>query len=281
MNRLLSFFFVILAFYSTAQFKKEKFKLDLELSEISGLEVYNDSTLIAVNDGGNSSTIFFLDLKGSIIKRTVVANARNHDWEDLTVDDSGHLYVADIGNNLQNRKDLAVLKIDLRTAYVLDTVHAEAINVSYSNQIKFETSDVSCYDAEAIYWHNDSLHVLTKIRTRPVNNEQTHGTYEYSFPDLSGDYTLIPNQHYFTGGKNRLKFQVTAADRHGEKLMILTYGRIFVYNVGPVPNLERTLKLNRYSQYESIVFLDERTIFIASEKHPLSKAPHLLKLTLK
>ena len=44
--------FVLLSFGSVGQ-KIKKYALSDSLSEISGLEILNDSTLVAINDGGD------------------------------------------------------------------------------------------------------------------------------------------------------------------------------------------------------------------------------------
>ena len=35
-----------------------------------------------------------------------------HDWEDIAIDDAGHLFIGDIGNNDARRDELAVYQID-------------------------------------------------------------------------------------------------------------------------------------------------------------------------
>ena len=281
MPYFISLLILFFSFTCTAQFKKEKFRLAKELAEISGLELFNDTTLVAINDGGNEPLVYFLDLQGEILKRTFVSTARNNDWEDLTVDDAGNLYIADVGNNLQKRKDLSILKINLSNAFINDSVSAEVLSVSYRDQTIFELSDAMFYDAEAIYWQNDSLHLLTKIRTRPSRNRKNSGTLEYTFSHFPGTYVLSPDRQFTTGGSNKLKFQVTAVDQFKGSLAILTYGRIFIYGSGTDPKLQETLKLRPTRQYESLVIQDEKTLFIATEKHPFSRAPYLFKLTLK
>ncbi|HEA81264.1 MAG TPA: hypothetical protein ENI01_12460, partial [Maribacter sp.] len=81
------------------------------LDENSGLVTYGDSTVWVVEDGGNKDEIYQVSLKGKIIKSLKVKNGGNHDWEDLTKDISGNLYIADIGNNENDRKNLIIYKL--------------------------------------------------------------------------------------------------------------------------------------------------------------------------
>lgn len=61
-------------------------------------------------------------------------NAPNTDWEDLTMDDKGNLYIADVGNNLNERKDLCVLKLNANSAFQSDSINVEKIYFSYAGQ---------------------------------------------------------------------------------------------------------------------------------------------------
>lgn len=40
---------------------------------------------------------------------TLLSGAENIDWEDITVDDQGHVIVADVGNNKNKRRDLTLV----------------------------------------------------------------------------------------------------------------------------------------------------------------------------
>jgi hypothetical protein len=50
------------------------------------------------NDSGNPPLLFAIRSDGRIVRRFRVA-VPNIDWEDITIDDQGHLYLGDIGNN--------------------------------------------------------------------------------------------------------------------------------------------------------------------------------------
>lgn len=63
------------------------------------------------NDSGNPPTLFAIRKDGSIV-RSYPVEAANIDWEDIAIDDQGHLYLGDIGNNGG--------RLPLRMVYMLD-----------------------------------------------------------------------------------------------------------------------------------------------------------------
>src|SRR4051794_35914104 len=62
------------------------------------------------NDSGNPAEVFALAHDGKMIGKFSIA-AKNIDWEDIAIDDDGHLYLADIGNNSCNRTEVQVYRI--------------------------------------------------------------------------------------------------------------------------------------------------------------------------
>lgn len=62
------------------------------------------------NDSGNSATIFAITREGKLISQFEI-DAPNTDWEDIALDDSGNLYLADIGNNTVNRSQVQIYRL--------------------------------------------------------------------------------------------------------------------------------------------------------------------------
>ena len=104
---------------SYAQRITQRIKLDRRLSEISGIDIWQDTLVVAVNDGGNLPVVYFLTFEGKIVHEVYLKNARNKDWEDLTIGKNDTLYIGDFGNNLGNRKDRAIYKLDLKRIHWL------------------------------------------------------------------------------------------------------------------------------------------------------------------
>ena len=134
------------------------------VDESSGL-VFLNNNLITFNDSGGSNSLYEIDVfNGEVIRTVDIINATNNDWEDISVD-SEYIYIGDFGNNYGNRQDLLIYKISISDFLnsANNSVYAEEINFSYSDQINFQSNPYnSNFDAESIISLNDSLYVFTK-----------------------------------------------------------------------------------------------------------------------
>jgi hypothetical protein len=63
------------------------------------------------NDSGNPPTLFAITREGESI-RAYEVGAKNVDWEDVALDDAGHIFIADTGNNNRNRTEVQVYRVD-------------------------------------------------------------------------------------------------------------------------------------------------------------------------
>ena len=114
MFKKIMYTFIFFLFISCQNFGQLNILADLpnELKEVSGTEVLTNSNLIwMINDGGNKSTLYGVSEKGKI-KKEIEIKAKNTDWEDLTTDEKGTIYIGNFGNNTNSRKNLRILKID-------------------------------------------------------------------------------------------------------------------------------------------------------------------------
>ena len=134
------------------------------VDESSGL-IFLNNNLITFNDSGGSNSLYEIDIiNGEVIRTVDIINAINNDWEDISVD-SEYIYIGDFGNNYGNRQDLLIYKISISDFLnsADNSVYAEEINFSYSDQINFQSNPYnSNFDAESIISFNDSLYVFTK-----------------------------------------------------------------------------------------------------------------------
>jgi len=154
-----------------------------EMRETSGLIRINNR-IITLNDSGGRPHLYEIDtLGGKILRKIIVANAENHDWEDIA-QDSKYIYIGDIGNNNGNRRDLVIYRI-LKHDYLQsgnDKVYADKINFHYKAQTNFSPKRYSNnFDAEALIATRDSLYLFSK-------NWINMKTYLYAIPKSPGDY---------------------------------------------------------------------------------------------
>ena len=130
----------------------EKFALPVNLSESSGAIFFNNR-LVTHNDSGGENKLYELDTNSGLVTREItITNASNIDWEDITQDDSS-IYNGDIGNNVSgNRTDLKIYKINKSDYLSSETVNAQTIAFSYSDQTDFtpKTANSTESDAEAL-----------------------------------------------------------------------------------------------------------------------------------
>lgn len=204
-----------------------------EIAEGSGLVAsrQHEGVFWTHNDSGDSPRFFAVDGGGRVLGEWRVSGARNQDWEAVTLDDSGHLYLGDIGNNANARRDLAV--------YVVREPDPAGGGgeIAVLRRLRYRFPDLPYppppnrrnYDAEALFWHQDALYLLSKHRS----NTQTQ---LYRFPSLTdeAEQVLEPLGEPFDTKESGLPRggMVTAADltEDGTRLAVLTYHHLFVFD---------------------------------------------------
>lgn len=270
----LFFLFIIFSYSSFAQFKRAG-RVPEELKEISGLEQWKDFYL-AINDSGNEPLVYVL--KDNAIHHTVrIKNARNVDWEDIALSTDGKfLYIADLGNNLQARRNLIVYQI--RTSELNDTVAniTKAIKVRYPEQTAFPPkSEEKYYDCEAITCIGIDLFIFTKNNTKPYDGI----CKVYKVPENDG--SLIFHSEIVLGTKGYFQNSVTAADFAYGKLFLSTYSGLYEYIIKDNQfKFQRVINYPMLTQKEAIVAKDQHTILIADEKSPIFVGRNFYTITI-
>ena len=94
--------------FSYSQKISKDISLSKTIDETSGLEIVDDQ-FITHNDSGGDPKLYYLDKKGKIVFERTLEGVKNNDWEDITKDDE-FLYVANMGNNYDTRKNLSIIK---------------------------------------------------------------------------------------------------------------------------------------------------------------------------
>lgn len=261
-------FFTFLFLISCQNFGQLSFLADLpkDLKEVSGNETIRNSNLIwMLNDGGNESKIYAVSEEGKI-KREVYIKNKNHDWEDLTSDEKGNIYIGDFGNNLSKRKKLTILKIEEK---YLKKKNAEAIRIEfkYENQHKFPPKKKGLYfDAEAFFYFKGYIYIFTKSR---VHNKYGK-TFLYKLPAKKGKHIAKLIGEF--ENCNDLECWITSADisADGKKVALLSQKNILIFSDYKEDNFlsgnVKKIELEHRTQKEGLCFKDNYTLLITDEK---------------
>ncbi|MDG1403657.1 hypothetical protein [Polaribacter sp.] len=261
-------FFTFLFLISCQNFGQLSFLADLpkDLKEVSGNETIRNSNLIwMLNDGGNESKIYAVSEEGKI-KREVYIKNKNHDWEDLTSDEKGNIYIGDFGNNLSKRKNLTILKIEEK---YLKKKNAEAIRIEfkYENQHKFPPKKKGLYfDAEAFFYFKGYMYIFTKSR---VHNKYGK-TFLYKLPAKKGKHIAKLIGEF--ENCNDLECWITSADisADGKKVALLSQKNILIFSDYKEDNFlsgnVKKIELEHRTQKEGLCFKDNYTLLITDEK---------------
>ena len=277
MKLLVFTFFLSIITFGNAQKLKTIQKLPTYLEEVSGLAFLNDTILVAHNDSGNEPILYFLNLKGDVIHQVFVEQAKNKDWEAIASDGKS-IYIADIGNNNNTRKDLVIYKVSSDDILNKKSVTADKIEINYQDQVAFPPADSSFhYDAEAMTFYNDSLHIFTKCNSKPFDGN----SYQYTVSTKPGKYTLVKRGYVFIGKGGFYRDAITDVTIHNETYWFLTYNRMIEYKL--IDNkfqLIRTIHLRPYTQKEAIITKDNIHFYISDEKQRILGGGKLYKLTI-
>lgn len=195
------------------------------MSEISGIvqskQVSN--RFWVHNDSGDKARIFAIQRDGTVIGSKdgiVIEGAKNKDWEDIAYGDN-KIWISDLGNNANSRKDLGVYVVEDFEPLGATTVKPiKFLPIRYPDQTAFPPTQRH-FDSEAIFVFNGKLHVLTKHRM-PTGPLPETGTKLYR---LDTEFTDKPNVLTKIDSREGLKGWVTAADvsPDGRWLAVLTH----------------------------------------------------------
>lgn len=257
----------------------KKIRLPNELKEASGLYIAGLDSLWWHNDSGDKPQLVLTDRNGKLKKQLFVA-AQNRDWEDLTADKNGNLYIGDFGNNQNKRKDLCIY------IYNPERQKIDSIVFKYPDQTAFPPPPAQCnFDLEGFFWHLDTLHLFSKNRLLSGNYYTKH----YTLPAQAGNYTATFQDSIFL--KNRV-ITAAAISKNGKTVALLSYFYKKILGIFPKTRttiwtiqdfndnhiLQGKLKSQKVwkfpfipTQYECIDFIDDNTVYIASEKTILFK----------
>ncbi|GAB1855825.1 hypothetical protein MHTCC0001_06600 [Flavobacteriaceae bacterium MHTCC 0001] len=225
--------------------------LPKSLKEASAIERVTHSNLLwTIEDSGNKNNIYGLNTNGDIVKDIDIKNASNIDWEDLTSDEEGNLYIGDFGNNSKNRDDFTIYKVSDLTG---DKTKAKRINFKLPKTIKPK-------DFEGFFLWNGHFYIFSK---------ENKSSMLFKVPNKVGLHTAVLMQTFNLDGKHH---RITAADisDDGKTVVLLNHDQLWklsnfksdLFLDGSIEKLD----FNHNSQKEGVSFKNANTIYITDEK---------------
>ena len=101
------------------------------LEESSGIELVDSGNILSINDSKGEAELYAVDLNGNLTRTIKISNATNTDWEDLAQDEAGNIFIGDMGNNDNDRKDLKIYKIPNPNSNTENEISASEIKFSF------------------------------------------------------------------------------------------------------------------------------------------------------
>jgi hypothetical protein len=192
---------------------------DPELTESSGIVASRSfpGVFWTHNDHGQIPKLFAIAREGGTIGKFKVTGATISDWEDISIDDSGNLYIADIGNNNVNRNELQVYRV-----VEPNPRGSGSVRVGRAWHLKFPHDPKNC---EGFFVHNGFGYLVSKER-----KNQAVDFFRFSLAS-SGTVTLE------LLGSLRVGADVSAAtiSRDGQLLGIVTEKGAYAYRINGNP----------------------------------------------
>lgn len=254
---------------SSQEVIQELFSMPKKIKESSAVEVTEKSDLIwTLEDSGNKPLLFALNSKGELVHTVEVTDVQNNDWEDLTSDKQGNLYIGDFGNNDNERKDLSIYKINASDLTKKQASSAERITFFYPEQSLFPPKKSErFYDVESFFLFEDHFYLFTKNRSSKFDGT----TLLYQVPNKPGNHPAKLLSSFKTCD-NFNHCAVTSADisPDGKKVVLLSSDKVWVFTdftgnkflSGKVQQID----LKNFTQKEGICFVDNDNLYITDEK---------------
>jgi hypothetical protein len=233
-------------------------KISSKVNECSGMVATSkDTTFWVNNDGGGKAELYEIDKRGKLLSTLSLPKAKNQDWEEITRDDKGNIYVGDFGNNTNTRKDLTIYKFPENQP---DKVEKITFNYAYQKQFPPTKNELN-YDCEAFFALGDSLYLFTK-------NRGNKAVRMYVLPTQAGNYSIIHKGDIF------IKTMVTGAAISPDKktYALLTYGKVFLFGIdNQQVNFKKPIDCFKFAhkQAEAIVFISNKDLMISNEQGEL------------
>ncbi len=209
---------------------------DIEPSGIIKSRVY-DNVYYTQNDSGDEPRIFAHSRNGEIYSTDDdkkvgirIPDAVNVDWEDIAIDNHGHIIIGDVGNRgINNRRDFCLYWVlephpQTNRISVLKKIFYTYPDYPHYSQFPLVEQNNNNFDCEGIFWANGKVYILTKNRANPLT----------SLYRLDTEQPFVVNRLTYLDAFE-IQGKTTGADAtpDGTKVVITTYKAIWLFEAEP------------------------------------------------
>lgn len=259
-------------------------ELPKNIKESSACEVVKGSDLIwTLEDQKNENVIFGFTKTGELKRTIKITNVENNDWEDLTSDDQGNLYIGDFGNNDNERQNLAIYKINAQDLAKDEVEASEIIQFYYPEQTEFPPKKNNrIFDSESFFIYNNQFYVFTKNRSSKFD-----GTTElYRVENNAKERLPAKKISSFVTCDNFNHCAVTSAaiSPDKKKVAILSSDKVWLFTDFKGDDFfsgkSQIIELESFTQKEGLCFENNQSILITDEAEKKGNS-FLYQLSLK
>jgi len=220
------------------------------------------------NDRGDRARIFATTAEGELIREVRIHGGKNVDWEDIAIDDSGHLYIGDFGNNREKTQELTIYVVNEPNPFEADSTSVIMhIVFTFPDGVSSGNGANANFDCEALFYANGRLYCLTKHAREKITR-----LYRFESLEDNARQTLTEIEEFKIYGA------VTAADASidGSLLLVLCYEYIYLFEKPSESDNYLAGKFKRITSAagkgEGICFAGS-DIFISNERGEIYKLP--------
>ncbi len=273
-------FFVLLSIFGGSLTAQKTVEVELKeykridkpaRNEVSGIikDPRFENVFWVLGDSGTDNKVYAINEKGEMVsgkeyEGLELEGAANRDWEDIAIDEEGNLIIADIGNNCSCRTDQSVIILKEPSAVTQSSSDYEKYDIKYQKPDGFLYRFINYSpDAESLFWKDGIIYVLSK---KFKGRETRLFKLENLSTEQKNEFTLVQTIDFDD--------EVTAADFAFNKLAVLTYRSLWVFEQDDTPDFfdgQVTRYTFKADQVESVTFINENTVLIAEENGELYK----------